>query len=622
MSMTLRSAPKNLIWVLVIIVYFAPLFADVSSHAQEKNESPEINASFGLAMHGNPKYSPSSLYFDYVNHEAPKGGTLKTAVVGSFDKLNPFSLKGTAAQGLSYYYDRLMARVWDEPFTLYPLIAERADVAGDRSSIAFTLNPAARFHDGTPITADDVLFSFETLRDHGRPNMRRVYKLVDRAEKQGDRQVFFHLGPGYDRETVMILALMPVLSKKWWENRNFEETTLTPPLSSGPYRIKEVDSPRRIVYERVKDYWAADLLPGRGHNNFDLIIYDYYRDDAIALEALKKGDVNFRHEGDMAKWQNGYEGLDEIRTLRREIPHYRPERVQGFILNLRRPPLDDRRVRKALSLAFDAQWIGKNLFFGVAKRIDSFYPNSALNGGRNPSEGVRKLLQENNKGLPASAFEDDPGGLYDNRPLRQRLKEADRLLQDADWIIKDGVRIKAQTGQNLSLEVILKTPQDEKIAVNYARTLKKLGISLTIRLLDTANFESRRGQYDYDILMLYWQNTLSPGSEQSVYWSCESAKAPQGLNYAGVCNTALDRLAKDIADAKTYEDLTVYAQALDRILLAEYIIIPLFYTGLDYFAMDSSIHFPDNIPMYGAVTETLWMEPKNPAQESMGGRIK
>lgn len=588
-------------------------FAAVSyAIALENQKTAESLAPYGLAMHGNPKYGPEARSLDYANAGAPKGGTLKTGVTGTFDTLNPFSIKGVPAQGLSYYYDRLMARVYDEPFTLYPLIAQKAEVAPDRSAVTFTIDPAARFHDGSPITADDVLFSFETLREHGRPNMRRIYKLVDKAEKRGERAVYFHFGPGHDRETVMILGMMPVLSKKWWEGRNFEETLLSPPLSSGPYRIKLVESPRRIVYERVKDYWAENLLMNVGHNNFDTLIFDYYRDDAIALEAFKKGDINVRREFDLAKWYKAYGDLDRARFIKRDIPHSRPERMQGIIMNLRRPPLDDIRVRKALSLAFDSVWVGQNLFFGAGKRIDSFFANTPLNGGRSLSEEAKSLLEKDRGALRPGVFSDDPGGLYDSRPLRQRLKEADSLLAEAGWVIRNGVRINKMSGKPMVFEAVLNAPQDEKIAVNYKITLKKLGIDLNVRMLDAANFQNRRGQYDYDLLILYWLNSLSPGTEQMIYWGCEAAKLPMGFNYAGICNTALEDMSKGVADAKTYEELTAYAQSIDRILLAEYIIIPQFYTGLDYIAHDRTIHMPDMIAPQGVVMETLWFEARKP----------
>lgn len=592
----------------ILIVQFALAFLCVSSKAEEIKSPAALPPSFGLAMHGKPKYEPGAKNLEYANPLAPKGGTLKIGVTGTFDSLNPFSIKGVPAQGLSYVYDRLMARVYDEPFTLYPLIAEKAEVAEDRSAVTFTLNPAARFHDGSPITTEDVLFSFNTLREHGRPNMRRIYGLVKKSEKMGDRVIRFSFGSGHDRETAMILAMMPVLSKNWWQGRDFEETLLTPPLSSGPYKITVVENPRRIVYQRVKDYWAASLLPNVGHYNVDTLIYDYYRDDTIALEAFKKGDTNIRREFDLAKWNLSYANIDASRIEKREIGHSRPERVLGFIMNTRRAPLNDIRVRKALSLAFDSQWVGKNLFFDAGSRIDSYFPNSPLNGNTALSPQVSALLQPYKEAVQGSVFSQNPGNLKENKTLRERLREADQLLQASGWIIKNGNRINKQSGAALKLEIILNSPSDEKVAINYAKVLKKLGITLEIRMLDAANFQSRKGQYDYDILASYWQNSLSPGTEQRLYWGCKAASEPMSFNFSGICKKPLEDLTTAIADAKTYEELTAYAHAIDRILLSEYLLIPLFYTGKDYVAYDRSVHIPEGSSSQGIVMETIWID--------------
>ena len=309
---------------------------------------------FGIAMHGATKYTKSSPHLDYANPDAPKGGDIKQASIGTFDTLNPYTIKGTAADGLNLYYDRLMQRVWDEPFTMYPLIAESIDVPEDRSSVTFHINKKARFHDGSAITADDVLYSFETLKEYGRPNMRRIYKLVSKAEKIDDHTVHFAFGEGYDRETVMIVAMMPVLSKAWWtaDGRDFDSTTLTPPLSNGPYNIKSLEVGRRITYERVPDYWATDLLVNRGHFNFGSVTYDYYRDDGVAFESFKTGDLDIRREWDAAKWASAYNfpALNTGKVKAESLSHGRPERVRALIFNTRRPPFDDIEVRKAFGL--------------------------------------------------------------------------------------------------------------------------------------------------------------------------------------------------------------------------------------------------------------------------------
>lgn len=561
-------------------------------------------------MHGLPKHSDADTHMDYANPDAPKGGTLRQAAIGTFDTLNPYAIKGVAAQGLNLVYDRLMQRAWNEPFTLYPLIAERAEVPEDRSSITFHLNPKAQFQDGSPITAQDVLFSFETLKTYGRPNMRQIYRLVEKTELPDRHTIRFTLKDGQPRETVMILAMMPVLSKAWWKDRDFQETLLEPPLLNGPYKIAEIQPGRRIVYERIKDYWAKDLPVNKGHYNFDHVVYDYYRDDTVALESFKKGDENFRREMDVSKWENAYTDLAAQNVTLLAAAHRRPERVEGLIFNMRRPIFQDIRVRKALFLAFDDEWVGKNLYYGKLKRIKSFFPNSTLDGSDEVSSETMETLEAWKADLKPEVFQKTLD-ITDPRPLRQRLRTANDLLKKAGWIVENGVRIHEITKEPLVFEILLGTAQtqEEKIALTFAKALEVLGIQVNIRTMDDAALQNRRNDYDYDVLMHYWQNSLSPGTEQMLYWGCESAEQQGRFNYAGICNPALDHFAKTIADARTYDDLTADAQAIDRILLSEYIMIPLFYKGEDYVAFRGGIARPMTAPLYGIVTETWWMDP-------------
>ncbi len=536
---------------------------------------------FGLAMHGQAKYSPSNAYLSYVNPNAPKGGALKIAAIGTFDSLNPYSIKGIAAKNMNLVYDRLMRRVWDEPFTLYPLIAEYVEVAQDRSSITFHINPKAQFHDGSSITTKDVLFSYETLKEHGRPNMRNIYKLVSNVEVLSAHKIKFTLGEDRTRETVMIIAMMPILSKAWWSEHSFDSTITQTPVLNGAYRIKESEIGRKITYERAPDYWAKDLFVNRGQYNFDSITYEYFRDDTIALEAFKKGDLNFRREWDINKWRTAYNGMIKDNE-QLDSPHQRPERAHGFIFNLRRDPFNDINVRKALSLAFDYEWIGKNIFHGEFKRIDSFFPNSSLK---------YPVLHEK---IDLS--------------FRDKLKIASSLLQDSGWIIEGGSRINKDTKEPLSFELMISTKQEEKIALAYQKTLQRLGVDMKIRMNDSATFQKRKSSYDYDMIAFYWQNSLSPGTEQALYWSCAAASTPASFNFSGICNDKLDEAVKNIADAQTYGDLTNYAHEIDRILLSEHISIPLFYKNVDYIAHHKAIKHSDITPIYGAVIESWWME--------------
>lgn len=535
---------------------------------------------YGLAMVGKPKYDKDSTHLSYANPDAPKGGTLKQAATGSFDTLNPFSIKGRAAQGLNLVTDRLMARVWDEPFTMYPLIAEKVDVPEDRSSITFHLHPKAQFHDGSAITADDVLFSFETLKNEGRPNMRRIYKLAT-PKKLGERSIRFSFDKGHDRETVMIFALMPVISKTYWEGKTFDATTLEAPLGSGPYKITEAEAGKRIVYERVKDYWAKDLLPNKGHNNFDKIIFEYFRDDTVAFESFKKGELDIRREWDAGKWNSNYDfpALKEGKVVKEEIKHGRPDKVRAFIFNTRRPPFNDIKVRQALGLMLDFDWLNKNLFYGQYEQINSYFPNTDL---ARTSESKEQ------------------------QDRRTSMRQASEMLKETGWIVKDGKRVSEKTGEPMSFEILLDNPADEKIALSYTRNLKKMGIDVFVRVLDSAAFRGRITDYNYDMILYFWHSTLSPGTEQYLYWSCEAAEQSSRWNFAGVCDPEIDELAKTIPMATSRADLVKKTQALDSKLWDGHYMVPLYYNPRDFVAYWKHLERPENTALYGMVIETWW----------------
>lgn len=586
--------------VLVIVLCFAalPVRAEVVTT---------------LSMHGTSKYAQGFNHLDYANPAAPKGGTLRQAAIGTFDSLNPFAIKGKAAQGMANVHDRLMARVWDEAFTLVPLIAEKVDVPADRSSITFFIDKRATFQDGSPITADDVLFSYETLRDSGRPNMRRVYKLVKSAEKIDDHTIKFTLGDGYDRETVMILAIMPVLSKAWWAGKAFDSASLAAPVASGPYKISAVDPGRSITYDRMKDYWAADLPVNRGHYNFDTLQFDYYRDDTVAFEAFKSGQIDLRREWDANKWAKGYD-IPQVKSgalAKEAIEHHRPERVNSLIFNMRRPPFDDIRVREALGLSLDFKWVNDNLYYGLYKRVDSYFPNSELAATGVPDDAQRKILTPFKDQLPKEMLGPvwQPPQTGTPEAMRDNLRRADDLLKQAGWVVKNGQRINAATGAPFKFEVLLGSPDDEKLGLAFTRGLKRLGITANVRVLDQAAFIGRLNDYDYDMVLYYWLSTLSPGTEQILYWGCDAAKQPARWNYAGICSPAIDSIAQSVANTTDRADLVTRMRALDRVLLAGQYMIPLYYPGVDFVARSKTIHRPDTTPLYGMVTETWWLVP-------------
>ncbi|MCB1721785.1 MAG: ABC transporter substrate-binding protein [Rhodospirillales bacterium] len=563
----------------LIYITVSLLFCSFStSWAQE-------NTIFGLSMHGQPKYDANATHLDYANADAPKGGKIKIAAIGTFDTLNPYSIKGKAAMGLNLAYDQLMARVWDEPFTMYPLIAERIEIPEDRSSITVHINPKARFHDGSPITADDVIFSFETLKEQGRPNMRQIYGLVDQVVRRDPLTVYFHFGEGYDRETVMILTLMPVLSKAYWQDRTFDQTTLESPLLNGPYRIKDFDAGRYITYERVPNYWAADLLTNVGHHNFDEITYEYYRDDSVSFEAFASGQTDLRRESDLRKWSDAYDfpAITNGEIIKEALPHNRPEKTRGFIFNTRRPLFDDIRVREALTLLFDRYQLNKTLFNHEKKFITSYFPNSEFE---------------------ALTFVTAPETVPID--MRAQMRSASKLLKESGWSVENGKQTK--NGETLSFEVLLQHPEDEKIALHFQQNLKRLGIEIQIRVADSAGFIRRLQAYDYDIVLHHWQSSLSPGTEQMLYWGCEAAGQQGRFNYAGICDPEIDRLAAQVAQTASRGELVETMRALDAKLLAGHYIIPLFYIGKDFVAYKTTIKRPEITPLYGMVTETWWTQ--------------
>ncbi|MCE9508266.1 MAG: extracellular solute-binding protein [Alphaproteobacteria bacterium] len=582
-------------WIFALLLFFpsAAAYAD-STHA--------------LAMHGQPRYPADYKYFDYVNPAAPKGGDLKTSKNGSFDNLNGNIILGNSAEGLELLNDKLMQRAWNEPFTLYGLVAESIDIAPDRSWIIFHLNKKARFHDGVPMTAADVKFSYESYLKYGHPVRRRVYGLIKDVKILSDHDIKFTFGKGYDRESVMILAMMQVLPKHYWEKHDISKTTLETPLGSGPYKIKSVEPGRKIVYERVKDYWAKDLPVNVGLYNFDTITYTYYRDDDIALESFKAGDYNLRQEYNIHKWKTAYDfkALDEGRVVRQETAHHRPEWLRAMVFNTRRPAFQDRRVREALGLMFNFDWVNKNLFFGAFKRIGSVFPNSELAATGKPEGEELASLKKYKDQLPPEVF----GAAWQppSSNIRENQRKAIELLKSAGWVYRDQALVNEKTGEAFSFEILLNDRGDEKIALEFSRSLKKIGIAARVRTVDSAQFVGRLDAFDYDMVMYRWINSLSPGNEQLNYWGTAAAETKGSRNYAGIESPAVDGLAAGIAQASERQTLVARARALDRAIMWGYYMIPMHYLGMDLVAHAAEIRQPDVVPVYGIVREAWWFQ--------------
>lgn len=567
--------------------------------------------SHGIAMHGAPDLPKDFEHFPYVDPEAPQGGRLTRGVLGTFDSLNPNIVKGKAAQGSGLLVGRLMARSWDEPFTLYPWIAESVAMAPDRRWIRFRLNERAIFGDKTPITADDVIFSFNILKEKGRPNFRNVYGLVDEIIKHGPRDVEFRLSERANFETAMIMGLMPIYAKHDWQDRNFDETTLEPFVTSGPYQVKDIKPGRSIVYEKVPYYWANYIPSLRGQHNFKEMAFDYFRDENVMFQAFQAGSIDYHVETDPTRWQSAYDfpkfRVGEI--TREAIKHDRPAWVEAIIFNTRRPLFEDRAIRKALSLAFDRNWVNKTFYQNQFEPINSIYPNSELAYNGNLGAGEQVLLQSYMGGFSQSRQNYIEQGFDPDfeQPLRPRLRTAARLLQGAGWGINERGKL-SKNGEEFRFEILLQDPVQEKIALAFIRNLNRLGISVAVRTVDSAQFFSRLNDYDYDMVFYKWHSSLSPGNEQLFYWGSKFVDVPGSRNYPGISEQAVDQTVRALTQARSRQALKNATRALDRLVMSGFYFIPLFYDGYDRVAYNATLQYSKPQALYGPVVESWWYD--------------
>lgn len=597
--MTFRSTLSTL---LLVSFPFAPALG--GAHAAAPNH--------GIAMHGDPKYKADFRHLDYVNPDAPKGGELRRAVRGTFDNLNPFLIKGVPAHGRHLVFESLLKRTWDEPFSLYGLIAGSVAVPDDRSSVTFTLRPEARFHDGRPITVDDVVFSWETLKEKGRPNHRLYYKQVRRIERPGERTVRFVFdAESPDRELPLILGLMPIISKAYYAGVEFEKTTLVPPVGSGPYRIEKVDAGRSIVYRRDPGYWGRDLPINRGQHNFDRVRYDYYRDGDVMIEAFKAGEYDLRLEFSGQRWAIAYDfpAAADGRVKREVLPNGRPSGMSALVFNARREMFADRRVRFALAHAFDFSSINKTLLHGAYRRTRSIFDNSELGSRGVPQGRELALLEPYRSSLPSELFEKPYRPPGDGGAVRANLRAAKRILAEAGWAVRDGALRRTGDGLGMAFEILLVDPANEKIALAFARNLRRLGVEARVRTVDTPQFQNRRNTYDFDMIVYRWGMSLSPGNEQAFYWGSKAAGQEGTRNYPGIRNPAVDRLIERMTEAREREVFVDVVRAMDRILLWGHHFVPLYYLQGDRVAYWNRFGRPGVTPLYGLVIDAWWEDP-------------
>jgi len=564
----------------------------------------------GIAMHGDPKYGLNFTHLEYVNPNAPKGGAVKFGSYGSFDNLNRVAFKGSKAAGLGYVNDTLMRRVWDEAFTMYGLIAEYVEMPEDRSSITFYLNPKATFHDGSPITRDDVLFSLETFQTKGTPNQKKTYGKVISTEMIGDNGIKMTFVDNEDKELPLIVAgFLPIIPKKFYSNIDVTKTFLDIPLGSGPYAIDNVDPGRQITYTRVENYWAKDLPVNKGLYNFDKIIYDYYKDSNVLVEAFKVNEYDFRREYNVKRWLSEYnfKAVQSGEVVLEEMNNDRPVGMNGLVLNTRKEIFNNRKVRLALSYAYDHEWINKTIYQNAYVRTDSYFDNSPLASSGLPSEQELELLNPWKDQLPKEIFTENfvPPSTDGSGNDRTNLLKAKNILEQEGWIIENGKLTK--NGEEFTFEFLIVSPSDEKIALAYQSNLKKLGITMEVRTVDSSQYQARLLNYDFDMIKRYWGVSLSPGNEQQFYWGSEVGKKDGSRNYAGIDSPVVDALIKNLINATDREELTTAIHALDRVLLWGHYVVPLYHSNKDRIAYWNFFEYPDKIPLYGIVIESWWL---------------
>ncbi|WP_265516133.1 extracellular solute-binding protein [Nitratireductor luteus] len=603
-----------------LIVWLAPLLLLTATGASA--QEPEWRTTTSLIDEA-VETQPFEGY-DYVNPDAPKGGTLNSAVTGTFDSFNPFVVRGTPAAGFTNFggllWDTLMQQSLAEPSTSHPLIAEAFKYPDDFSFATYRINPQARWHDGEPITAEDVVWSLEQLKQHS-PMHNRYFANVTEAVALSDREVQFRFDQKGNRELPHIMGDLPVLPKHWFEGtdakgnkRNVAEPTLEPPLGSGPYKIQSFDPGSKITWSRAEDYWAADLPVNRGRYNFDRRVYTYFQDENAAWLAFTKGGLeDIQLENSSRRWVTGYDfpAVHAGDVIKREFPDGGVQPMQAYVLNLRKPRFQDRRVRQALTLAYDFEQMNRTQFFGQNTRTTSYFHGSELAATGLPEGRELEILQEFRDRLPPEVFTEEFSlPVYDNANAeRQYLREAVRLFNEAGWVIRNGRMVNADTGQPFRIEFLGRGPTDEIIFGGYISALRKIGIDASLRIIDTSQYISRVNAFDFDAVTGLFPQSLSPGNEQREYWSSEAAELEGSRNLAGISDPVVDALVEKIIYAEDRDDLVAATRALDRVLLWNYFMVPQYHRPVTWVAYWNKFGIPEDQPEYASVDiESWWID--------------
>lgn len=569
-----------------------------------------------LSLLGDPALPADFPHWPWVNPDAPKGGEVTLTALGSFDSLNPFILRGTAAVGLTNIYDQLLATSSDEASTEYAHLAEVVEIPADRMGVSFELRANARWHDGRPITAEDVVWTFDTLRSQGRPFFRAYWGDVTEAVAETPRRVTFRFRTNENRELALILGQIYVLPKHFWEGRDFARPMQDIPLGSGAYRVESFDSGRSINYRRVPDAWSVGLNTTRGTQNFDVLRYEYFRDATVAFEAFKAGQIHFRTENIARNWATGYDFPAARRGLvkRDEIRHQLPTGMQAFVMNLRRPLFQDARVREALMTVFDYEWLNANIFNGLYARTTSFFSNSELASSGLPQGRELEILERFRGRVPESVFTTEfrlptTDGSGNNR---DGLRRALTLMREAGWRVQDRRMVNPQ-GQPFSFEILLNGASFERVALPYVQWLQRLGVEARVRTVDPAQYQVRTDAFDYDMTVDVIGQSLSPGNEQRDYWTCEKARENGSQNIAGICDPVVDELVDMLINAPDRDELIARTRALDRVLLHHHFVIPQWHNRRFWIAFWDRFGRPERNPRYALGFDSWWLDAERDA---------
>lgn len=605
---------NNLIYMTFIKKCSSFLFAfsllSIYGHA-----SDTVKPQHGVAMHGELKYSSDFPHFDYVNPSAPKGGTLKLAVVGdNFDSFNPYIIKGVPAAGVDYLFESLTEHSEDEAFSEYGLIAEKVAMPEDRSSVTFYLNPKAKFSDGSPITSKDVIYSFKTLTTHEQasPFFSAYYADVEKVDAIDPLTVKFSFKTNQNKELPLILGQIPIFSEAYWSAHDFGKASLDIPVGNGPYLIEKVDPGRSVTLIRNENYWAKDLPVNKGRYNFDKIIFEYYKDNTVALEAFKAGEYDFRLETTARNWANSYTGekFDSGVLIKEEVAHEQPAGMQAFILNSRRELFKDARVREALGYAFDFEWTNENLFNSQYARSQSFFENSELASRGLPSPEELEVLKPLKGSIPDRVFTEAFKTPTTKAPdsIRKNLRTASKLLKEAGWIIENNKLVNAKTKKPFSFEFLLFQKDFERVVQPFIKNLEKLGIDAVIRVVDTTQYINRRRTFDFDVMVGGFGQSNSPGNEQREYWHSSKANEEGSRNLIGIQSAAIDQLVELVISAPNRKALVTRTHALDRVLLANHFVIPNWFNPVQRIAYSNKLAHPEVSPKSGVSIDTWWFK--------------